>query len=154
MGIVQCVTYFNATALLACGRPGLRMWLHFLNATTSLIAIFIALAWGTILAVAVALAIRAALTWPVRVAVTRTVVPFPWGPYLFQLVAPALCSGLMMIAVLLFRGALHPYLPPPVVLALSVAAGVVSYLVLLSVFARSRLREVAGILRTSLPWVR
>ncbi len=154
LGINQCVTYFNATVLLACGRPGLRWWLQALNTSTALLAVFAALPWGSVTAVAVALAIRGIATWPIRVAVTRTVVPITWGAYARQLAAPALGSLLMMLAVASLRWAFHSILHPPLLLVMGLIACVCIYLLLMSLLARSSLKETAEILRTSLPWRR
>lgn len=152
MGITQCVTYPNATVMVACGRPGLRLWLQILNAGTALIAIFVAIPWGTVTAVAVALAIRSIVTWPIRIAVTRTVVPVAWSAYCRQLVAPALGSAIMMLAVACLRWALRSTLEPPLLLVMGVVAGVCVYLMVMSLLARSSLKETADVFRTSLPW--
>lgn len=66
VGLVHCMTYFDRSLLLACGRSGLELRLTMVATLGNFISYVFIIPFG-ITGVAVALAIRNYLTWPLRI---------------------------------------------------------------------------------------
>jgi PST family polysaccharide transporter len=140
VGILQSVTYFDRSALIAAGATRREFVLTLVATIGNVVAFAIAVRFG-IVAVAVSFLIRNYTFWPIRIRALVDVVGLSASTYLRQYVAPVLAS-LAMVGVVAWAesrvGANWLDL-----LAL-VALGVAVYAAAAAVFSRSLVRELAA----------
>jgi O-antigen/teichoic acid export membrane protein len=98
VGALTAVAYYDRSALLALGRTRTAFFLTFGQSVLGLILISIALPFG-ILAVAIAVAVRQYVYWPVRVIVLRNAIDIRPATYLGQWFRPFLACLAMGAAV-------------------------------------------------------
>ena len=94
VGILQSVSYFNGTIMMAMGKPSWRLRINFLNAIVNVLAFLIAVRWG-ILAVAVAFVISGYLLSPLNLWAVYKLINIKISTYLQQYLAPLTGSILM-----------------------------------------------------------
>jgi PST family polysaccharide transporter len=140
-GVVDSVTYFNRSLLLAIGRPGLDLaWVSFV-VITKIPAFAIGYHWG-IEGIAWAIVIHAVVLAPVGIIVLDWATPIdPWG-FVRQLVGPLAAAVLMAVAIIPIRAALIGTVPDIVTIGVCGAAGFVVYATLLYFFAPMTVDEL------------
>jgi O-antigen/teichoic acid export membrane protein len=151
IGILQSVLAFNGSVIRASGKPSWELGIMFLNATCSVTAFLLAVHWG-IVAVAASFVIAGYLVAPVSYIAVRKRIQVSFRTYLGQFVAP-LSASLVMVAVImglkqaLRQQVVNLYLQ----VFLYVAAGALTYLLVIVLIARSLALQVLGHVRLALP---
>jgi PST family polysaccharide transporter len=151
IGIVQSVLFFNDSIIKASGKPEWQFAIMLLNAICSVTGFLLAVRWG-IVAVAAAFVIVGYMIAPVSYVAVRRLIQIDFRTYLGQLVAP-LSASLVMAAVIVGLKYFVEHLELNLYLQLSVylAAGVVTYLLLIVLIARSLSRQVLELVGLALP---
>lgn len=145
VGALHAVLYFVSTAILALGRPGLRLGLYALGAVLNIGAFFVAARHG-IFYVAVAYLVSSYLLAPLQLAMLRRLLPFSWRDLGAALATPFIGSAVMSAAVAF---GVHPLLlgqPDYVRLTGAILTGVLVYpavVLTLDPSLRADLRKIA-----------
>jgi len=142
IGILQSVLFFNSSVIRASGKPSWELGITLLNAVCSVIGFLLAVRWG-IVAVATAFVIVGYLLAPISYIAVRRLIQVDFRTYLWQF-APPLSASLIMVAVIvglkyLFRDqSSNLYLE----LSIYLLAGVLTYVLVIGLTARSLFRQV------------
>ena len=102
VGILQSVSYFNGTIMMAMGKPSWRLRINCLNAIVNVIGFLIAVRWG-ILAVAIAFVISGYLLSPLNLWAVHKLINIKISTYLKQYLAPLASSLIMAVAIVSTR---------------------------------------------------
>ena len=144
VGLLNSVMFFDRGVLVAAGRVRLELFITAGEACCNLVAFYVGAFWG-IDGVATALALRAYAFWPIRVASLHRVIGVRPSVYLLQWFKPVLCAaitvGVMCIGLLLSGIARF---------ATELIVGVLSYIALLLIVAKSNLFEILQLLQAAL----
>lgn len=149
VGIVQCVTFFNNPAIIACGKPGWTFAITLANAVLGVVFCWVAARWG-IAAVAGAHLIRTYALAPLPVWLVRRLVGLDIREYLRQCAVPAAASLAMVVLVWAAKQGsadaigLHVRLPACIII------GVLVYVLVILWRAPSLARELLELLRVAL----
>jgi PST family polysaccharide transporter len=108
VGIIRTVSFFQRSAFVAMGKPGLQFQLGLINAILNILACLIAVRWG-ILAVASAYVISNYLVFPLGQWHLSQLISISWSTYLSQFIAPVTCTVIMIIAMLFTQKILTDY---------------------------------------------
>lgn len=141
VGILQSVTYFDRSALIAAGATRTELLLTLVATAGNVIAFAIAVRFG-IVAVAVSFLLRNYLFWPVRIRALVAVVGIDASAYLRQYATPVLASLAMVATVHGSAGFLGSGWSD---LGLLLGIGVAVYAAATAMFSRSLFGELAGI---------
>jgi O-antigen/teichoic acid export membrane protein len=150
-GILQSVLAFNGTVMRASGKPSWQFAIMLLNATCNVIGFLVAVHWG-IVAVAGSLVVVSYLLAPISYLAVRKLIQVNTGIYLRQYVAP-LSAALVMVLVIVglkqvLQGqGLNLYLQ----LSVYLTTGVLTYLLVILLSARSLSRQVLELMRLTFP---
>lgn len=151
IGILQSVLFFNGTVIRASGKPSWELGIMVLNTVCSVIGFLLVVRLG-IVAVAASFVIVGYLLAPVSYSAVRRLIQLNFRTYLWQF-APSLSASLIMAAAvvglkyLLRDQALNLYLE----LSLYLLAGVLTYVLVIGLTARSLFREVLELVNLVLP---
>jgi len=151
IGILQSVLFFNGTVIRASGKPSWELGIMVLNTVCSVIAFLLVVRSG-IVAVAASFVVVGYMVAPVSFIAVRRLIQIDFKTYLRQF-APSLSAALIMVAVifglkyLLRNQALNRYLE----LSIYLLAGVLTYVLVLGLTARSLFREVLGLVGLVVP---
>jgi PST family polysaccharide transporter len=151
IGILQSVIFFNGSVMRASGKPSWEFGIMFLNAICSVIGFLIAVRWG-IVAVAASFVIVGYLLAPVSYLAVRRLLQINFRRYLRQLVIP-LSASLAMVGVIVGLKYIFMHQELNLYLQLSslLIAGVLSYLLIMGLTARSLCRQVLELIRLAFP---
>jgi PST family polysaccharide transporter len=148
IGILQSVLFFNGTIIRASGKPSWELVIMFMNTICNVIGFWLAVRWG-IVAVAASFVIVSYLISPISYIAVRRLIHIDFRTYLWQFGTP-LSASLIMVAVIVglkyfFRDqSLNLYLE----LSIYLLAGVLTYVLVIGLTARSLFRqalELAGL---------
>lgn len=128
-GILIVISYFNATAIKAMGKPSWVLLLVAVNGVINLAGFLVAVRWG-IAAVAAAFVIRAYAVYPLNFMLTQRLIPITWRGYLRE-IAPALTGSAAAAAVTMVAVSVTAELSPAWRLAIGASLGAVTYAVVL-----------------------
>jgi len=149
IGILHSVDFFNATVIMAMGKPFWKLVINCLNAICNVTAFVLVVRWG-IVAVAAAYVIRGYLLFPVPLWIIHRLIQINIATYLRQYLAP-LVGCLVMILTLFITKFLLSSWSPPLILGISIALGVLVYPTTLFFVSPKLVQEVLGLARLSLP---
>ena len=125
-GAVLSISWINATAIVALGKPDWQLVLTIVGGCMRLAVFLVAVQWG-IVAVAAVFALVACVLWPMYVWMVLRLVPIGLAAYLRSLVATFAACVVMAAVILgsqsLVDGALNPFES----LSIHIALGAVSY---------------------------
>jgi O-antigen/teichoic acid export membrane protein len=151
IGILQSVLAFNGSVIKASGKPSWQLGVMLLTSVCSVIGFLLAVRWG-IVAVAASFVIVGYLLAPISYAAVRRLIQIDFRTYLWQFVAP-LSASLIMVAILMglkyvFK---HQGLNLYLQLSIYLTAGVLTYLLVIVLTARSLSRQVLELVSLVLP---
>lgn len=126
VGILQSVSYFTTSTIVAMGKPDWRLMLIALYCVTNLIAFALVLRWG-IVYIAAAYVIRAYLFSPLPVWMLYKLIRINISTYLRQFVAPLLGSLAMVTCILGVKYLLSDVIDLQTLLVLCTAISLVVY---------------------------
>lgn len=98
IGLLHSVYYFNATVIMAMGKPSWKLLINFINSIANLISFSIAVQFG-IIAVAAAFVIRGYLLSPLELLLLKKLIRINVFTYLSNYIAP-LTGSLAMVATM------------------------------------------------------
>lgn len=134
IGILHSIDYFNASVIIAMGKPIWKLRLNCLNAVSNVIGFAIAVRWG-ILAVAAAYVIRGYLVSPIPFLVVRKLTHINLKTYFSQLVSPVVGSLAMAAAIFAAKYFLNGLLNLYVLLAIYLIVGIIVYVMIIRFIA-------------------
>ena len=140
VGILQSVTYFDRSALIAAGSTRLELLLTLVATIGNVVAFAIAVQFG-IVAVAVSFLIRNYSFWPIRIRALVKVLGLDPVAYLRQYVTPVVAS-LAMVAIVHWSAAFVGH--GAIALLVLVGIGVVAYTAATAALSRSLFRELTA----------
>jgi PST family polysaccharide transporter len=140
VGILQSVTYFDRSALIAAGATRREFVLTLVATVGNVVAFAVAVRFG-IVAVALSFLIRNYAFWPIRIRALVDVLGLSPATYLRQYVAPVLSSLAMVVTVAWAASRLGTDWLDVLLL---VGLGAAVYATAAAVFSRSLVRELAA----------
>ncbi len=145
-GVVIVIQYMEHAALLAIGRPDLRLYLNFANICFNVIGFLLVVKHG-ILAIAVVFTVRAWLLFPLEGIVLKHFDAFRWKDFLASIKAPILASLGMSAGVWYIRN--HFMLESSCLmrLGISIFCGGIIYLGLVLLIEPKFLTDILGLLK-------
>jgi len=151
IGILQSVMFFNGSVIKAAGKPSWQFGIMLLTAVFSVIGFLIAVRWG-ILAVAASFVIVGYLLAPISYIAVRRLIHVNFRTYLGQFAVPLFASLIMVMVILGLKNLrgiqdLNLYLR----LSILIAAGALTYLLVIALTARSLTREILELINLVLP---
>jgi PST family polysaccharide transporter len=151
IGILQSVLFFNGSVIRASGKPSWELGITLLNAVFSVIGFLLAVRWG-IVAVAAAFVIVGYLLAPLSYVAVRRLIQVDFRTYLWQFV-PSLSASLMMVAAIMGLKYFFKDQPLNLYLELSIylLAGVLTFVLVIGLTARSLFRQVLELVNLVLP---
>lgn len=150
-GILQSVLAFNGSVMRASGKPSWQFSIMLLNAVCSVIGFSLAVHWG-IVAVAASLVIVGYLLAPISYIAMSRLIQVNFRTYLGQFVAPLSASLIMVIVIVGLKHVLkHQELNLYLQLSIYLTAGVLTYLLVIVLSARSLSRQVLELVRLTFP---
>jgi O-antigen/teichoic acid export membrane protein len=144
ISVIHSIFFFNASVVLAAGKPLWRLGVTLMNAFSNVIAFFLVVRLG-IVAVAAAYVIRGYLLSPVEIWVVHKVIKLDIKLYLRQFIGPFVSSFVMAIVVGIMKYLLKDAIGLSVELIVLVLTGCIIYLLsiqLISPSLRSQLLEL------------
>lgn len=129
-GILRSVSFFQRSAFVAIGKPFLQFKLGLLNAIFNVIACLIAVQWG-IIAVAAAYVISDYLVFPLGQWRLSQLISLSWKTYLAQLVAPIICTSVMVLMIIGTQQIIASSLNAELRLIVCSIMGIIGYLIAL-----------------------
>jgi O-antigen/teichoic acid export membrane protein len=146
VGMINSVTYFDRSLLIAVGRPGVELRMTLLSALVNLGAFAVAVSHGVYWVAGSLLLTNLFFLWPVSIAVSHHYVGISPIVYLQQLIRPILGSAVMcaIIGGVDAAGWVSGF--GWLDLASLVTVGVLAYCAALAVIGRDLLGEVLGLL--------
>jgi PST family polysaccharide transporter len=151
IGILQSVLAFNGSVIKASGKPSWHFGILFLTSLCSVVGFLIAVRWG-IVAVAASFVIVGYLLAPLSYIAVHKLIEIEFRTYLRQFIAPFIAALLMVLVVVGFRAllesqGLHTFLE----VAILVAAGSLTYLLVIALIARRLAWQMLELIRLVLP---
>jgi PST family polysaccharide transporter len=144
--LVNAFGFFLSSVLTAIGRPGLRLALSTIQASTSAIFVLLAIPWGPV-AVALAMGAAGLLTYVLNLIMLRQVIGL--APLAYQLqIWPIIAATTFMAAVVWAVGSHLHDLPAEVLLMAKIGAGGLAYVAATLVVSRKQWREILELARS------
>jgi PST family polysaccharide transporter len=151
IGILQSVLAFNASVIKAAGKPAWHFGILLLTSVCSVIGFLIAVRWG-IVAVAAAFVIVGYLVAPVSYVAVHKLLNIDFRTYFRQFMAPFFGALVMALVIVGLRALLEPLgVNMFLEVGILVAAGSLSYLLVIGLIARPLARQVLDLARLALP---
>ena len=150
-GILQSVLLFNSSVMKASGKPSWQLGVMLLTSICSVIGFLLAVQWG-IVAVAAVFVIVGYLVAPVSYIAVRRLIQIDFNIYLRQFAVPLFASLIMVTVILGLKQShgiqeLNLYLR----LFILIAAGSLTYLMVIVLTARSLSRQMLELASLALP---
>lgn len=149
IGILHTIFYFNNNVILATGRSDLALGLNVIYAVANVTGFFIAVHWG-IFAVALAYTAAGYLTAPFPLLVVRKLIDIKISDYLRQFTLPIIGASIMALLVIGLRSALGPHLALVFLLPLEVAAGALTYALVVYIISPDIAYHLLDMAKTSI----
>jgi O-antigen/teichoic acid export membrane protein len=150
IGILHSVDFFNATVIMAMGKPFWKLVINCLNVVCNVTAFVLVVRWG-IVAVAAAYVIRGYLLFPVPLWIIHRLIRINIPAYFRQYLAPLIGSMAMVLAIMLSKYLLSSWSNPLMTVCLGSALGGGVYLATIFLFAPQLLQQVVDLARSVLP---
>ncbi len=151
IGILQSVLVFNGSVMKACGKPSWQFGIMVLTTACSVVGLLLAVRWG-IVAVAVSLVIVGYSLAPISCLAVRRLIQIEFRTYLGQFMAPLSASLVMVMVIVGLKYILqHQELNLYLQLSTYLAAGVMTYLLVIGLTARSLFRQVLELISLAFP---
>lgn len=146
IGILYAYFYFNASVMMAMGKPSWKLALDFIQAVSNVVAFAIAVQWG-IVAVAAAYVIRSYLMAPLNIWVVWKLIHIDVKTYIRQGAVPLAGTVIMLTAIFAIKYFLNNVISSSAVLALGILVGVTVYVLSIFVIAPKLFWQVVNIAR-------
>lgn len=151
IGILQSLLDFKGSVMRASGKPSWQFAIMLLTSVCSVIGFLLVVRWG-IVAVAASFVIVNYLLAPISYAAVRRLIQIDFRTYLRQFAAPLLASLIMVLVITGLKYVLkHQELNLYLQLFIYLAAGGLTYLLVIGLTARSLSRQVLELVGLAFP---
>lgn len=141
VGILQSVSYFNGTVMMAKGKPDWRLKINFLNALLNVLGFVIAVKFG-IVAVAIAVVVSNYLVMPIHLLAIRKLIKIDLTAYFRQYFTALLASGIMTLVMLGIKATIINFVSPIPVLFICGISGVLAYVLIVLLIDKEMSRQI------------
>jgi PST family polysaccharide transporter len=150
LGLSKSIYYFNASVILAMGKPFWKLMLNLSNAIANVIAFSLAVKGG-IVAVAAACVISFYLTAPIELVLVQKLIPINIITYIRQFVSSLIGSIVMVGAIMATKYVLNDFLNLYATLAICVLLGSAVYVLVILLIAPSLTRQTIDLVKSAIP---
>ncbi|MEA5448619.1 lipopolysaccharide biosynthesis protein [Leptolyngbya sp. CCNP1308] len=150
VGVLQSVSYFNNSVILALGKPYWRLGFMSASGVTNILAYLITVQWG-ILAVASAYVIRAYLFSPIPLIMIKKLMDIQFSTYFKNLRCAFFSSLAMILIIVLTRALLIDVVSTRLVLGICIASGSLSYIGSIYLFSPDVLQKIFSLASSTIP---
>ena len=150
IGIVQSITLFNGSVIIACGKPSWNLGLGLINAVANVVVLAIALPWG-IVAVAAAFVIRGYAFAPLPLLAVRKLIGLSIVGYLRQFIGPVMGSLVMVVVVITTEHLLGQLMSLHALIVVCILCGMAVYAGFVVVLLPTVSREALDFFRLAIP---
>ncbi|MBL1211255.1 lipopolysaccharide biosynthesis protein [Geminocystis sp. GBBB08] len=144
-GILRSISFVQATALVAMGKPSYQLKISLINTILNIILCVITVPWG-VMAVALAYVISDYLVFPLSQWLLGKLISFSWRDYFSQFIPSLICTAIMALMILLCKNILLYNFNYQITLVISSLIGILTYslglLILFPVLSSSLLNMV------------
>jgi PST family polysaccharide transporter len=145
VGVLHAAFYFNASVMMAMGKPHWRLMIGVVNAITNVVAFALVVRWG-IVAVAAAFVVQSYLFAPLPLILVRRLIGIEWKEYLSAYGPPLLGTLVIAAVVQGVKWGLAGAGGDVAVLALAIPLSAVAYIATIALVAPKRLKQVQGLM--------
>ncbi|WGV27607.1 MOP flippase family protein [Halotia branconii] len=146
VGLLQSVSFFNNSVILALGKPSWRLGITVLNSVANVMSYILVVKWG-IIAVASAFVIRAYLFSPIPVWMIHKLIHINLTTYLQQYITPLISSLVMVVMILGIKYFLGTSINLYLVLTICIVFGTVIYVAMIRLSAPSLFKKVLYLIK-------
>jgi len=150
VGIFNSIYYFNATIIIAMGKPFWKVMLNLMNVVATVLFFAIAVRWG-IVAVAAACVLRFYLLAPIELGMVKKLINISIPRYLRQCIAPLTGSLLIVVTVLVIKQLLSSFVNVYVLLTVCIVISPVVYALTIFLIAPNLFRQVFDLVQLISP---
>jgi PST family polysaccharide transporter len=147
IGILHSVYWFNATVIVAMGKPFWKLILNFVNATASVVSFPLVVRWG-IVAIAAAYVIFSYLLAPLELWMVNRLICLNLTTYFRQYVAPLTASLTMVGAIWVVKYFCSSLISVYALLAICILLGSAVYVTMILLIAPSLARQVLNLVNS------
>jgi polysaccharide transporter, PST family len=140
-GLILCLTYLDRSLIVALGRPRLALGVTAVGVALRLIGYVMGVQFGVV-GVAVGLSVASIVFWPCRLMVLRRLTGVSLVRYSRQLRSAAVCSGVMVLALLLVRSIVQGHVGEVGLLGVEVLTGSAAFGISLAAVDRASINEL------------
>jgi PST family polysaccharide transporter len=145
VGVLHAAFYFNASVMMAMGKPQWRLMIGVVNAITNVVAFALVVRWG-IVAVAAAFVVQSYLFAPLPLILVRRLIGIEWKEYVSAYGPPLLGTLAIAAVVQGIKWGLAGAGGDVAVLALSIPLSAAAYVATIALVAPKRLKQVQGLM--------
>ena len=146
VGILQSISYFNGTVMMAKGKPDWRLKINFINALLNVLGFAITVKFG-IVAVAISVVVSNYLVAPIYLWAIRKLITIDLGAYFQQYFTALLSAGLMTLVMLAIKVAIVNFVSEFSILFICGISGILTYLVIVLMIDREMLKQILTMVR-------
>jgi len=150
MGLLHSVYWFNATVIIAMGKPFWKLILTFLNAAASVVLFPIVVRWG-IVAIAATFVIFSYLLSPLELWMVNRLIRINLMTYFRHYIAPLTGSLAMAGAILGVKYFCSGLISVPILLAICILIGIVVYVGVILLIAPTLAQQVLSLVTSVIP---
>ncbi|MBD2109835.1 lipopolysaccharide biosynthesis protein [Nodosilinea sp. FACHB-13] len=150
VGVLQSVSYFNNSVILALGKPYWRLGFISASGVTNILAYLLFVQWG-ILAIASAYVIRAYLFSPIPLIMIKKLIDIKFLTYLKNLRSAFLFSLAMVVVIIGTKALVADMVSVRMLLGICIASGSLSYAGLIYIFSPDILQKILSITTSAIP---
>jgi PST family polysaccharide transporter len=150
VGIFNSIYYFNATVIIAMGKPFWKVMLNLMNVVATVVFFAIAVRWG-IVAVAAACVLRFYLLAPIELGMVEKLINIKYTTYLRQCIAPLTGSLVMVATIMALKHFLSGLISLHAILAVCILLGTVAYTLVILLMAPTLTRKILDLVASVAP---
>ena len=150
LGVFVSLYYFNASVMIAMGKPFWKVILSFINGVANAVAFAIVVRWG-IVAVAAACVIRFYLLAPFELWAVQKLIHIKYTTYFRQCIAPLIGSLGMVGTIMVIKQFLNSLTSLYVILVVCILMGTLVYTGIILLIAPTLKRQIFDLVESVLP---
>jgi PST family polysaccharide transporter len=149
LGVFVSLYYFNASVMIAMGKPFWKVMLSFINGVANAVAFAIVVRWG-IVAVAAACVIRFYLLAPFELWAVQKLIHIKYTTYFRQCIAPLIGSLVMVGTIMVIKQFLNGRTSLYVILVVCILMGTLVYTGIILLIAPTLKRQIFDLVESVL----
>jgi len=150
LGVFASLYYFNASVMIAMGKPFWKVMLSFINGVANAVAFAIVVRWG-IVAVAAACVIRFYLLAPFELWAVQKLIHIKYTTYFRQCIAPLIGSLVMVGTIMVIKQLLNGLTSLYVILVVCILMSTLVYTGIILLIAPTLKRQIFDLVESVLP---